>query len=168
MTGTSDPQKIRISVKISSIFSLISLLVILSAAGGHAYAGQTYTWPKSSKRDFVGNLKDPLEIKFFKVVNRVLDQKNRIALTGDQAMKVRNLSGELRLRLIEIDEDIETVTVSANTLMWEDPFNVEGINLIAAEKHSLTEKRNAAVISSFNQLKMILTTEQKKAFRELQ
>lgn len=121
---------------------------------------------RTPKKDFIYG-KDQLDAKFFAVARRVMAHQKELQISEEQVRLIKLLVADTKVKLREKDADIETVTVSANTFMWESPFAIDAITKLAEEKRNLIIEREKLVISSLEKLGGILTPEQKQALVKL-
>jgi Spy/CpxP family protein refolding chaperone len=121
---------------------------------------------KTPKKDFISG-KDQIDARFLALARRVIAHKKELNLSEEQVRLITNVVADTKVKLMEKNADIETVTVSFNTLVWENPFAIDNITKLAEEKRNLTIEREKLVISSLEKLGAILTPEQKQALGKI-
>jgi len=106
------------------------------------------------------------ESKFHCKIYKILKKRTELGLSEDQVSQIKKLSTEVKKELINRDAKIKTLKVEIDTMMWEFPFNVEGVNELVAAQYNLKIQKTQYLVSAYGKLATILTEEQTKKLKE--
>ena len=138
---------------------LIVVLIVTIMAVFTISMAEAGDYQRSGKNELTSN-KMCLETKFNKTATRILNKKQELALTRDQASQIRALVADVQKRVIMQDAELKTLTVEVNTLMWEAPFNTEQVAPLIDRKHDLQKDKDHFLVASITRLYSFLRPEQ--------
>jgi hypothetical protein len=142
---------------------LISLVMILAVSfcvpAGYADYGSKYC-KKDTKYD-------GLQEKFFYKAHFILNNEEELGLSEKQVKTIKDLKIALKKNIINMQAQIDLLTVDIKTEMWEDPMNVEMINSLVEEKYAIKKEKTKALIDAYSKLKGVLSEDQKKTLKKL-
>lgn len=108
-----------------------------------------------------------LETDFFRTARYFLDNRAKLGLSPDQANRITSLAKTVKKDLIKMNEQIKTLTVEVNTLMWESPANLDSTNDLVAEKYDIKKKKSLYLVKQTKNLTGILSREQLEKYKNI-
>jgi hypothetical protein len=100
--------------------------------------------------------------KFFHFAHTVLENREELGLTEENARKIKELKIKTKKDLIRDKADIEILAVDIFAKLWEPKVDIEGINKLIDRKYDLKAESAKRFIQAFVTLKGSLTKEQMK------
>ncbi len=144
-----------------SVVIVLAVFVCFTAAHtAHAF-GKQHGYGKK------GSYCATSECKFHGTICNVLKKRTELGLSEEQVSQIKKLSLATKKDLINRDAKIKTLKVEINSLMWEFPFETDGVNELVAAQYNLKAEKTQYLISAYSKLKAILTEEQVKTLKAL-
>ncbi|MFH1394850.1 MAG: hypothetical protein ABIH09_01695 [Candidatus Omnitrophota bacterium] len=151
-------RKVFLSVMVLCVFALAFVPVQQAFAFGHK-GGEDYGKDKSCYGE--------AGCGFYKTIHHVLYKKKELDLSADQVNQIKLLVKQIKKDNINMDAQIKTLKVEIDTMMWEFPFETEGVNDLVAQKYDLKKQKAQRLVAANDKLKAILTSEQLEKLKTL-
>lgn len=110
---------------------------------------------------------ESLKDKFMKKVHFILDNQAELQLTDDQIKSIKSIKYETKKAIIRQDADEELVELDIKQQLSEDTINIEAINQLIDQKHEISKMLDKKLVSSYADVKKILTPEQIAKLKEI-
>lgn len=102
-----------------------------------------------------------LDDKFFHKAHFVLIFADEIGLSEEQIDAIKALKHETKKKLIQYEADIEVLALDIKAKLYEKPpLDVEGTHALVDQKYEIKKAKVKHLVSSFAELKSIVTEEQ--------
>ena len=134
--------------KMAGAFVLVFFLSVFFSVPADALHSKKSASHKSLKGRFYSNLK------------MILDNSKTLELTDEQEQKIKELFRETKKAIIRYDARIKTLTVEIDTMMWEMPYDIGGVNELVAQKYNTKKEKAHYLVSAHDRLNKILTKKQ--------
>ena len=106
--------------------------------------------------------KECLKEKFFHFAHLVLENREELGLSEEDARKIKELKIRTKKDLIRDKAEIEILAVDIFAKLWDEKADLEGINKLLDKKYDLKREGAKKFIQAFVTLKGSLTKEQMK------
>lgn len=107
-----------------------------------------------------GEYQCPITEKFMKKAHFILENKDEIGLSEEQAKTIQALKLKVKKGAIRQGADLEMLMLDVEGKMMEDQVDVEGISAMIDEGFGLVSDSTKEVVSDYAKLKATLTPEQ--------
>jgi len=146
---------------------LLTAVIVLTVFACFAATHTAYAFGKHCDYGKKGSYCGTSESKFHGTIYKILNKRTELGLSTEQLSQIKALSSKVKKDLINRDAKIKTLKVEINTLMWEFPFDTEGVNELVAQQYSLKTEKTQYLISAYSQLAALLTEPQIQTMKEL-
>ena len=97
----------------------------------------------------------------------ILANEDELGLTEDQVKNIKDLKHKTMKDMIKIDADIDVLAIDLKSAMYEDPMDVAAVNMLIDSKYDLEKQKAKAVVAACEELRNILTAEQKQKMKAI-
>lgn len=102
------------------------------------------------------------EKNLFSKLHLALVHQEKLGLTEEQVAKIKQLKMSTKKDLIKREAEIDLVTVDIKTKLCEDNICQKSIGKLIDKKYDLKKEKAKALVGVFEEMKNILSDEQKK------
>ena len=147
-------------MKRRSIIAVLAFVVAISFIAFPAFAS---SHGKGGKADHGKELDKMLLMK----AHMALKNQEELALTDEQAGKIKALKTETKKALIKQDADIQVVKVDMKAALWEDAIDTEAVGKLIDKKYEMKKAKAKTIVGAMAEFKKILTEEQMDKLQEI-
>tara|TARA_Y100000031_G_C8157631_1_gene355343 strand:- start:79 stop:555 length:477 start_codon:yes stop_codon:yes gene_type:complete len=147
------------SKRLIALTSLVMILMLGSVvstahADGYGKSKGCYYKQKSS-------------CKVLKKAKFMLHNQEELGLSDEQVKQIKDLKVKAKKEVIRKKAEIEILAIDIKAGMWADVIDANAINGLIDMKYELKKQKAKSLLSSYVELKNILTAEQKKTLKAL-
>jgi len=111
--------------------------------------------------------KEDLKSKIFNKAHFMLMNEKELGLSDAQVKSIKDLKLKAKKDMIKQNADIAIVAADIKAMMYEDPADLDAIDLLIEKKYELKKAKAKYMVQTYTSLKNILTSEQKEKLKEL-
>jgi len=98
--------------------------------------------------------------KFFSKAHFLLVHQESLGLAEDQVNQIKSLKMDVKKELVRRGANIDIVKIDIHSHLWQKQIDVAAINGLIDQKYDLKKEKAKYLVSSYAQLKGMLTDEQ--------
>lgn len=121
---------------------------------------QVYAGPGYGRQDGIAG-------KFFGTAYLVLEHGEYLGLTADQTDQIKNLKLQSKKDLIMQEAQIQVLGLDLKAALNEDKIDIKAVNKLIDKKYDLKKNKVKALVGAYNDLRGILTDDQKKMLDDM-
>ncbi|MDA9101217.1 hypothetical protein N9K06_00930 [Omnitrophica bacterium] len=149
-----------LNLKSISLLIIFILALAVPVYAGHGYAG-----------DYAGcaydGQKSALESKLFHKAHFILENRDEIGLSEEQADQIKAIKLDVKKGVIRQDAEIDVIKLDIMSLLQQETIDTAAVNKLIDEKYKIKKAKAKTLVDQYAKLKSVLTSEQHAAMKEI-
>lgn len=143
------------------LIATVSLVLALGLMQSVSFA------EKRGGYDYGRHQKKSVKEKFFKKIKMIYLYQDELNVNDSQLDQIRGLKVALKKDVIKKQAELDIIKVDIHSLLYEDEVDMEAVNRLIDQKYEIKKAKTKKVVTSYAQLKKILTKEQMEKLKEI-
>jgi len=146
----------RFIIASSVVLAVLVFSNFQSVAEARGKSGQGSVCPYSQG----GYSKHTLTDKFFHKYRWIMESRDEIGLTDDQASDLKSLKHDFKRSIILVEAQIDVLALDVRSAMHQNPIDVAAVNALVDKKYDLKKTKAKSSVEAVAKLKPMITAEQ--------